>query len=270
MTLLDIHVGRPVTRAGLSLFPLWNGGAVTTRGYDLGAGTLSVAERSGGAVVEELVVTNTGRRPALVLEGELLLGGQQHRVAATSAMVDAGAGQVLPVRCVEEGRWSGGNEHTRSLRHAPLSIRTAQDQYRTWQRVRGMEARYGGGATHFLDDALRPAEDDIRRLVEGLRPLPFQSGLLIGLGGQVLQAELYDSPRTLAAVWTSLLQAAGTDALAAAPMPTPGRRARRFVERMRHASEHGGTEKVRFSSLTWRDRTVHAVGVDPRHELVRT
>src|SRR5664279_1810635 len=85
--LLDLHVGRPLTRGGLTLFPVWNGAAVRGRGYDLGAGGLQVVEHAGHAAVQELVVTNTGPRPALILEGELLEGGQQHRVAARSVLV---------------------------------------------------------------------------------------------------------------------------------------------------------------------------------------
>jgi hypothetical protein len=103
MQLLDIHLGRPITRGALTVFPLWNGAAVASRGDDVSSADLTVEERAGLAVVTELIVTNNGRRPVLVLEGELLEGGQQHR---------------------------------------------------TWQRVRDLEARHGGGGTHFLGDAL--------------------------------------------------------------------------------------------------------------------
>lgn len=61
---MDLHVGNPVVRGALTLFPVFNGEAVHTRGYDLGASALEVAERAGAPVVGELVVTNRGRRPA--------------------------------------------------------------------------------------------------------------------------------------------------------------------------------------------------------------
>ena len=72
MDLLDLHLGRPVHRGALTLFPIWNGHAVSARGYDLADDRLGVEERAGAAVVAELVVTNPGHRPALLLEGELL------------------------------------------------------------------------------------------------------------------------------------------------------------------------------------------------------
>jgi len=76
---LDLHLGRPLTRGALTVFPVWNGHAVTSHGYDVTSAKLVVEERAGHAVVAELVVTNTGTRPALVLEGELLEGGHSTR-----------------------------------------------------------------------------------------------------------------------------------------------------------------------------------------------
>ena len=103
MALLDLHLGRPLTRGALTVFPAWNGQAVPAPSYDLSGSTVSVHERAGSPVVGELVVTNSGRLPALVLEGELLEGGQQHRVASQSVLVGAGQSQVIAVRCVERG-----------------------------------------------------------------------------------------------------------------------------------------------------------------------
>ena len=274
MQLLDLHLGRPTVRGALTVFPIWNGSAVSSRDYDISSAKLAVEERADHAVVAELVITNHGQRPALVLEGELLEGGQQHRVAARSVLIDAGESQVLDVRCVEEGRWSGGPGHVRSGRRAPMSVRAAQEQSGTWQRVRDLEARHGGGDTHFLGDALASADERARLLVGDLKPLPFQSGVLLCIAGQPVQLEVFDSPRTLTSVWSALLHAAAVDALTAAPIGTSGRRARRFLDRVRHLSDSSEQSSQRSSpyadlnTLSWRGRTVHAVATNPRHELV--
>ena len=280
MKLLDLHLGRPVVRDSLTVFPIWNGAAVTSRGYDLSSANLTVEERAGHAVVAELVVTNNGRRAALLLEGELLEGGQQHRVAARSTLIEAGESSVLDVRCVEQGRWSGSRTHVRTGRRAPISVRSAQRQDRTWQRVRDLEDRHGGGDTHFLGDALRSADERAERLVGDLRPLPFQSGVLLCIAGQPVQLEVFDSPRTLSSVWSALLHAAAVDALSFPPIATPGRRARRFLDRVRSLNEtpfegaHDPTNRrasayAELTSLSWGTRTIHAVATNPRHELVR-
>jgi hypothetical protein len=106
---------------------VFNGAAVGARGYDLRPAALSVREH-GSPTVEELVVENTRHRPALVLEGELLEGGHQHRVATQTVLVGAGQAHALPVRCVEESRWSGAFRQVRGGRRAPVRVRAAHDQ----------------------------------------------------------------------------------------------------------------------------------------------
>ena len=273
---LDLHLGRPLHRGALTLFPVWNGSAVAARGYDLRSPLLSVAERTGSPVVGELVVHNAGHRPALLLGGELLEGGQQHRVAARSVLVGAGSSYVLDVHCVEQGRWSGASTHARSGHRAPTSVRAADGQAAVWAEVGRYEQRYGTSATHSLLDATRQA-----RPVDtaDLRPLPFQAGVLVGVAGQPLLLEVYDSPRTLAHAWPSLLRSVALDAAGAPAVPTPGRRARRFLEQVHGVRPHGSpagegtglsgrTPYARLDALLWRDRAVHAVAINPRHELV--
>jgi hypothetical protein len=87
------------------------------------------------------------------LEGELLEGGRQHRVAARSVVVDPSASVVLEVRCVEHGRWNGGGEHVRTGRRAPVQVRAAAGQHEVWERVR----RYGKSATESLLETTRSA-----------------------------------------------------------------------------------------------------------------
>ena len=45
---------------------------------------------------------------SLLLEGEMLEGGWQHRVLDCDLLLDAGGSYVAPVSCVEHGRWHGG------------------------------------------------------------------------------------------------------------------------------------------------------------------
>ena len=277
MKLLAGHLGRPLVRDGLTLLPVWNGVAVTRRGYDLHSQHLAVAERAGQPVVSELVVTNNRARPTVVLAGELLEDGQQHRVAARSTVVERGEAAVLDVRCVEEGRWSGDRTHRHSSRVAPVSVRGAADQIAVWNRVRHYEQTYGTTATQSVLDATAAPDAAARRLVSDLRPLAFQCGVLVGIGGQPLLLDVFDSPRTLTAVWRDLVQSAALDAVTAPPLATPGRRARRFLDRMITVPlEPGsgstatvvGSEHVRLEALVWQGRAVHTVATNIRHELV--
>ncbi len=282
MQLLDLHLGRPVVRGALTLFPVWNSAAVAARGYDLRTPALAVDERAGTPVVNELVVTNSGARPALVLEGELLEGGQQHRIAARTVLVAQQASEVLAVRCVEQGRWAGTLRHQRRGRRAPLRVRarSAEGQSRVWSEVARYEQQHGASPTSSLLDATAAVEKDAAQLVADLTPLPFQTGVLIGIAGQPLLLEVFDSPRTLRHAWIALLHGAAVDAVGQPAVATPGHRARRFLDRLRavRADEahdaglgielRGQSTYARLSATTWQGRVVHGVAINPRHALV--
>ncbi|MDQ0863769.1 ARPP-1 family domain-containing protein [Arthrobacter globiformis] len=85
MKVQQLHVGAGTALGPLSIFPVWTAGV-----GELGISTathadVAVAELASGPQVARLTVTNNGPRPALLLEGELLEGGQQHRTCARTS-----------------------------------------------------------------------------------------------------------------------------------------------------------------------------------------
>ena len=83
----EIHVGRPQTVGPLTVFPLWTG-APAPNGLVTGLGVeLNISEVTPQPQVGNLVITNLSEVSVLVLEGELLVGGWQHRVLAHDVVV---------------------------------------------------------------------------------------------------------------------------------------------------------------------------------------
>ena len=111
-TMPRMHVGDGWRAGALTLFPLWLKGPAVP-GLSVGVGGIEVAERDGAPVVGELVVRNTSPKTALLLEGEVLEGGWQHRVLNADLLLEAGQAHVTEVSCIEQGRWSGANTHGR-------------------------------------------------------------------------------------------------------------------------------------------------------------
>lgn len=68
-----------------------------------------------------LTVTNLGKVPVLLIDGETFEGGMQNRMLNMSAVIGPGVTDV-PVSCVEAGRW-GGRRTMTSSRIAPSSVR---------------------------------------------------------------------------------------------------------------------------------------------------
>ena len=105
-----MSIGRPKRVGPVTLYPLyWHG--PTALPYDtaaeaFAAGTLVVEEAQS---VPTLLVTNTGERPVLLTDGEILEGGWQNRTVVVPVLVQPGeVGVPVPVACVEAGRWGSG------------------------------------------------------------------------------------------------------------------------------------------------------------------
>jgi hypothetical protein len=241
-----LHVGHGTSFGAVTLFPVWTD-AAGRNGLDWSGAGLRVAEREGEPVVGELVVQNTGAKPVVLLEGDLLAGGWQDRMVAASTIIDRGEGRVVEVVCVEHGRWGGDQAHGAFGRRGAASVRYGLDQARhpethgdgnsgqdngdlnepaqhqVWKRIGRFETELGGTkSSSMLDHLGRAPRVDAGRL-------PGQRGVVVGIGGVVAWGELFGSTAGLASRWTGLLNAAMLDAQLAPALKTPASAARHFV-----------------------------------------
>ena len=68
-------------------------------------GWLEIREVSGQGSVPELLALNRAPQPVLIVDGEELIGARQDRIVNLTILVPALATLVIPVSCVEAGRW---------------------------------------------------------------------------------------------------------------------------------------------------------------------
>lgn len=298
----ELHVGRGSRVGPLTVFPLWAtdpGAAGLVTGP---AARVAVAEREGAPVVEELVLTNRGPRPALLVDGELLEGGWQHRVLTHDVIVAVGGSLVADVACVEAGRWQGGTRHDRRARRASGFVRAALQgapdrvrQQEVWQRVAACEHRFGTSSTSsfvdHLDRMARPESDggdtdvtDLVREAQAVRPLTGQCGVLVGVAGHPVLLEVFPSTPALAAHLPGLLTGVFLDAVTtqAPDEVTPSRRSRRLVEhldgrrlRVAHGVDAGAgtavqadTDTALVRGIAVDDTWAHLSVLNRRHPLL--
>ena len=120
--------GEPQTHANLTMIPIL-GHDQTEEDYllldeALARGVLKVAEVSGAGSVPELRVENAAEHKVLILDGEELVGAKQNRVVNTTLLIAAASSTVIPVSCVEQGRWDYDSPDFRSeLRMMPPEAR---------------------------------------------------------------------------------------------------------------------------------------------------
>jgi hypothetical protein len=154
----------PITYENISIFPVVSAIAQDTSAFvtlddGLSSGDVVVREQGGdgmarnrdmrpsaqqyntGASVNQLVLINRGKRPVLLLAGELVSGGKQDRIIAKDRIVAPGADPLpLDVFCVEHGRWSSGYEFgaAKTMVHPSVREQAAvnQSQNEVWASVR--------------------------------------------------------------------------------------------------------------------------------------
>jgi ARG/rhodanese/phosphatase superfamily protein len=160
----DWHLLDPITYENISIFPVVSSVSQDTAAFltldeGLSTGDVTVSEQGGdgmsrsrdghpsasqystGASVNRLVLINRGKRPVLLLAGELVSGGKQDRIIAKDRIVAPGSDPLpLDVFCVEHGRWSSGSQFSaaKTIVHPSVREQAAlrQNQNEVWASVR--------------------------------------------------------------------------------------------------------------------------------------
>ncbi len=209
------RLGEAVTYENLTVFPVYasqqtdtsafatldealaSGDAIVTeqgsymrRTRDDGGGTTSY----GSAQVNQLVLINRGKRPLLLLAGEVVSGGKQDRVIGKDRIVPTGAEPLpLSVFCVEHGRWTGGSDKFQAsgtIVHPSVREKAAvdQSQAQVWAAVRGAapmsSARAGSATASRVPAAPAPAisQSDVNSVIASNAPT-------------MSYKQIYESPR---------------------------------------------------------------------------
>ncbi len=158
------RLAQPITYDNLTIFPVVtaddpNTSEFATLDEALASGDALVTEQGAsmrrmrdgsvapnysiGPQVNQLVLINRGKRPLILLAGEVVSGGKQDRVIGKDRIVPVGAAPLpLDVFCVEHGRWTPGAEQFSAAQlmvHPSVREKAAveQDQKQVWAAVRG-------------------------------------------------------------------------------------------------------------------------------------
>jgi hypothetical protein len=235
-TLTQAKVGQPANYKGLQIFPVTFGSG-RPDGVRIADDTLQVSELD-SATVPQLQVHNPGTVPLLIPAGRVLEGGRQTRTVNVSILVPAGATMVIPVSCVEAGRWSGGQVFRQSGRQLSRKARIAKergvkstleygrslgadlraykqsDQGAVWDAVASeLGARHMSSATNRFDEVFEAVEtnDEAGRILDEViakGPDDGQTGVAIAFGGRIAGVETFANPDDLRANWESIVTSA--------------------------------------------------------------
>jgi len=233
--LSQISLDEPQVFRNLVLFPLIAEEKIEPR-YQLlddtlAKGSARITEVSESGSVPELKFTNDGDRPVLLLDGEELVGAKQNRILNLTVLAPARKTIVIPVSCVEAGRWhaesseftSAGRAHFAAGRaqkaaHVSASLRTSgtrhSNQGEVWANIseksERMESYSDSSAAAAMYETHQARLDDY---LGAFSAIENQAGALFCINGDVVGFDLFDSADTLASLLPKLVQSYALDAI---------------------------------------------------------
>ncbi|MBN1545406.1 MAG: hypothetical protein JW902_01960 [Syntrophaceae bacterium] len=231
----NVRVGEPASYKNLTVFPLFGidlkAADYLTLDEALKKKCCKITEVSEGGSVPELKFVNSGAQPVFLLDGEQLIGAKQNRVLNLSIMVAGGVVVVIPVSCVEAGRWHHSTSHFaaasnlhyaegRAQKMAQVSKsmrstgRRTSNQSEVWENIASKSSRFGvASETSAMSDIFYQAESRIEDYAHHFSTVEGQSGAMFAINGRVIGLEMFDSAETLKKLFPKLMNSYGLDAL---------------------------------------------------------
>jgi ARG/rhodanese/phosphatase superfamily protein len=281
------QLGEPVEHRGIVVAPLFPGcdpvARYTTLDDALARG-FEITETGPEGAVPELAVSNPLDEAVLLYDGEELAGAKQNRILNVSVLVAPGSKLVVPVSCVEQGRWravsrsfsSAGNVahaqlrrlKARALRTEPLARGAAQGA--VWDSVDArLQALDVDSATRAHSDAFRAHRRRLDDLAAAFSAAPGQCGAVLGIGN-TLCVDALSRPDAFAALWPKLRDGYLLDALDRLDRrPTRPERLFGFVDEVAGSELTSGPASGLGADLRLRGPGVVGSGLELDGELIQ-
>jgi hypothetical protein len=231
----QLKVGRKQSHKNLALYPLLSTYSLNFEylllDEALNENLIEIAEKDSSGSVPELRVMNKSSQMILILDGEELVGAKQNRIVNTTILVQGKATIVIPVSCVEHGRWSydtpqfqskkrmmSSNLRAMKSEQVNFSIRDSgefrSDQSAIWDGIAEKANRMGApsptGAMAAMYEKERPT---IEEYVKPFRLIDSQVGAIFMINGKVAGLDAFGKPGTFSKVFKKLLESYALDAI---------------------------------------------------------
>jgi len=173
--------------------------------------------------VSELRIQNTLDVHVFLMDGQELVGAKQNRILNTDVLVPAKTTLIIPVSCIEQGRWDYTQKSfSPSGQSASNLIRTAKakrvhdslktrgrhdaDQSAVWSECAAeLQASAACSPTAALNDAYEKRSGDLKAVRQRLSLPDNAVGLAMFRGGRFKGLDLFDRHSTLKYFWESLV-----------------------------------------------------------------
>ncbi|MBW2072389.1 MAG: hypothetical protein JRI89_14185, partial [Deltaproteobacteria bacterium] len=233
--LAEAKIGRKQSYRNLAVFPLLSGYAAAldyiTLDEALAADLLEVMEKNESGSVPELKVVNKSPRMVLIVDGEELVGAKQNRIVNTTMLLRGNSTTVIPVSCVEQGRWEYESRRFSSRQRimccnlramkaeqVSVSVRASRgfqaDQGALWHEIANKAARMAAESpTMAMTEIYDKEQSSLSEYLKHFRLVEMQVGGDFYINGRVVGLDSFGKSATFAGVFKKLLESYALDAI---------------------------------------------------------
>jgi len=213
---------------------------------------IRITEVDSEGSVPDLKLINRGTKKVLIVEGEELVGAKQNRIVNSTFLIAGNTEVMIPVSCVEQGRWHYDSEQFQSgkkMMHASLRRDHQQDVMCSLERGEGYRSNQGRiwddiaeksvrmeveAPTQAMADVFESYEDRLAEFFESVQLIEWQVGAVFAINGKVLGLESFSCHDTFKRFFEKLVKSYALDAMdtleSSKDESVPPSRAKRFME----------------------------------------
>ena len=231
----SLKTAKKQTHANMTIYPLmasdFGEPDYITLEEGLEDGDVEITEITESGSVPELKLVNRSRRRLLILDGEEIVGAKQNRIVNASFLIDPKSETVIPVSCVEQGRWtyksrtfhSGKKVSPSSLRRgyqADVACSLSRggefrtDQGKVWNELDAKAGRMRSASpTGAMADLFDGQRNFLDEYINAFRTVECQVGAVFFINGRPAGLECFYHYDTFRKFFDKLVQSYALDAI---------------------------------------------------------
>jgi len=230
-----LKIGRKQSHGNLAMFPVLSAYSpdidYLLLDEALKSGVIEIAEVEKEGSVPELRVKNSSPGMILILDGEELVGAKQNRIVNTTILVRGNSTVIIPVSCVEMGRWSysspsfSSDEHLMSSSMRAMkseqvrsSLRSSgnfvADQGAIWDEISEKAYRRNAESPSMaMNEIYKKDRQSVDEYISHFRMTESQTGAIFMINGKVAGIDTFGKTDTFKKIFRKLLESYALDAV---------------------------------------------------------
>jgi hypothetical protein len=228
-------VGRKQSYKNLAIYPLLSTYSIALDyillDEALNEALIDVVEVDEAGDVPNLKVINKSERMVLILDGEELVGAKQNRIVNTTILIPGKATVVIPVSCVEQGRWHYDAPQFRSEERVMAPVMRARkagkvslslrenlgfqsDQGEIWDGIVQIAQRRGAVSRSMaMSEVYEKDRSSIDEYVKHFRLIDGQVGAVFMINGKVVGLDTFGKADSFSKIFKKLVESYTLDAI---------------------------------------------------------